>query len=335
MKRTLKVLLGVVALALMGVSTASAQTGALLGKDLFLFDGGNSDSLNSIGLRTPDDTLLINSYTLTLPPTVGDSNNIIVAVDTVGTTQWQDGLSLFWGINGNCDLSAWNGLTGNYFGTCDTADLALRAGGDSINFWFGNQIFPIMTLDSNGSLSLFTGQGYQGLTLASYPGDTADAALVLDCNDPAVVGIEVNAVATGILMPTCALPPLTGIDLEAQTLGLRAVAPTAIWAEGAIDIDLGGGEDVNISGVTIDNAATKIMVLDGSDNVRYTDRNAIIGADEGLVFDEDAGDFEVRLGSATDGTNPITGTRYVRLGGGGQLDFNTGANTNFVSQRLL
>lgn len=66
-----------------------------------------------------------------------------------------------------------------------------------------------------------------------------------------------------------------------------------------------------------------MLSIDGSGNVRQTPVTGT--ADEGLMWDAVTGDY--KLGHTTDGTNPITQSRFVRIGGGGTLTFNNGSFT--------
>lgn len=74
-------------------------------------------------------------------------------------------------------------------------------------------------------------------------------------------------------------------------------------------------------------ATDGIVIADGTGLLRRRPVSDLIDADQGLVYNETGTDFEVRLGSTTDGTNPITANRFVRVGGGGRLDFTTGSET--------
>ncbi|RPI69567.1 MAG: hypothetical protein EHM43_01415 [Ignavibacteriae bacterium] len=279
MTRTLKVLIGAAALAIIGVSTASAQTGPLLGRELYLFDGGSDTTQNTVRLIAPPADTIANSWTFTLPRNAGGTNFIMVNKDGLGTTEWEDGLSLFWGIEGNCDpILPWNGTSGNYIGHC-LNNIDFRSGDSFMNFWFNDQTTPRLVLDSNGRMLLNVVDGSEGLVIGGNGPNGPDAGIVLDCAFPPTVGIEVNALATGILMPTCATAPLVGISIQAQTTGLEidSSGNTGILiSESLTGINVTGTtHSINATGtvrlntVAADASATQVLARNGSNDVVY------------------------------------------------------------------
>jgi hypothetical protein len=276
MKRTIKVIIGAVLLALMGASMATAQTGTLQGRSLFIYDGGDSTNLNAIQLKTPHDSVLKANYTLCLPDTLGDSNSILVMVDTLGTMQFQDGLELFWGTEGNCSsILPWDPITcsGNFLGTCGTNDLDIRTGGSLLQFWFACQQTPVFEMNDAGQIVLNAGGGVEGFVILGNPGlPPTDAGIMIDCANPPVVGIEVNAIATGIMMPLACAPaaPFTGIYMNAQTTGIEIYdTPTSLYIHGATTgIDADG--DIYFQSIPADPTDTRLLSVDaGTGLVSY------------------------------------------------------------------
>ncbi|HLP27199.1 MAG TPA: hypothetical protein VK147_01080 [Candidatus Didemnitutus sp.] len=120
MNRTLNVLLGAVAVALIGAGAASAQTGSLQGRRLILNDGGLTPATyNRITLTTPADATLTADYGLVMPPNDGNADDIIYTPDGTGTLQFTDGNGLFWRLRGNntAFVDGTNNLLGTLGGT--------------------------------------------------------------------------------------------------------------------------------------------------------------------------------------------------------------------------
>lgn len=264
MTRTLKVLIGAAALAIIGVSTASAQTGPLLGRELYLFDGGSGTTQNTVRLIAPPADTITSSWTFMLPKNPGGTNFILVNTDGAGKTEWQDGLTIFWGIDGNCDpITPWNGTTGNYIGHCSD-DIDFHSGNDHMNFWFNDQTTPRLVLDSNGRMILNVIDGSEGLVIYGNGPTGPDAGIVLDCAYPPTVGMEVNALATGILMPTCATAPFVGISLKAQTTGIEIDdTPTALYiTDATTGIDAEGA--IYFRDLALDATDTRLVSVDAT-----------------------------------------------------------------------
>lgn len=106
----------------------------------------------------------------------------------------------------------------------------------------------------------------------------------------------------------------------------------ALTNTGTIGILANNDVTINVAATTNDlvlqNIASTLtpinmLSIDGSGNVRQTPVTGT--ADEGLMWDAVTGDY--KLGHTTDGTNPITQSRFVRIGGGGTLTFNNGSFT--------
>lgn len=262
MTRTLKVLIGAAALAIIGVSTASAQTGPLLGRELYLFDGGSGTTQNTVRLIAPPADTMSVDWTFTLPKNPGGTDFILVNKDGLGKTAWEDGLTIFWGIDGNCaPITPWNGTTGNYIGHCNL-DIDFHSGNDHMNFWFNDQTTPRLVLDSNGRMVLNVIDGSEGLIIYGAGPTGPDAGIVLDCANPPTVGLEVNALATGILMPTCAAAPLVGISIKAQTTGIEIDdAPTGLFiTDATTGIDAEGA--IYFRDIALDATDTRLVSID-------------------------------------------------------------------------
>ncbi|MBK7412605.1 MAG: hypothetical protein IPI29_08640 [Ignavibacteria bacterium] len=94
-------------------------------------------------------------------------------------------------------------------------------------------------------------------------------------------------------------------------------------AAGATTVTLNAGTTGNIvmGGVDVDATPINLLSLNGANEVRQTALSGM--ADQGLQYE--GGQF--RLGNSTNGLTPITSGRFVRVGGGGNLTFNTAGNT--------
>jgi len=113
----------------------------------------------------------------------------------------------------------------------------------------------------------------------------------------------------------------------ATTIGsLTNTSGVAVRANNDITIDVAAtSNDLVLNKIATTTTPVNMLSLDGSGNVRQT---AFSGtADEGLMWDGTTGDY--KLGHTSDGSNPITTVRYVRLTSPGELTFNDGTNTLF------
>ncbi|MBK6420445.1 MAG: hypothetical protein IPF79_14815 [Ignavibacteria bacterium] len=108
-QRTIKILaLGI--LTALSAGIASAQTGSLQGRQLFLYDGGTAANLNRITLQTPADATLVANWALTFPATAGTVNQLMVNTGS-GVLDWTSNLTLVdltltgnLGVGGNTTL---------------------------------------------------------------------------------------------------------------------------------------------------------------------------------------------------------------------------------------
>ncbi|MBL1161083.1 MAG: S-layer family protein [Chlorobi bacterium] len=133
-----------------------------------------------------------------------------------------------------------------------------------------------------------------------------------------------------ILGTTNAVTGTTNINTTgnaATTIGsLTNTSGVAVRANNDITIDVAAtSNDLVLNKIATTTTPVNMLSLDGSGNVRQT---AFSGtADEGLMWDGTTGDY--KLGHTSDGSNPITTVRYVRLTSPGELTFNDGTNTLF------
>jgi hypothetical protein len=270
MNRTLKVLLGTATLMLVASGIASAQTGTLQGKLLYLYDGGGTGHLNRISLKTPIDDSLTANYRLVLPRTNGITNDLL-RIQYTGADSAQlifsSGNDLFWGLVGNSGTTPWNGSTGNFVGTSDDQHLVIRAGDSTgIQFWNGSAGgSQKMILDDQGRLGLgvtpassylaeiadttstfdglfvFTSKtDGVGISAVSYhtggigiSSDATDVGLVIGVNTTPTNGIEIDADAVGVLINgTSGGAPAVGINMSGSTTGLQILN-----SETALDVD--------------------------------------------------------------------------------------------------
>lgn len=109
----------------------------------------------------------------------------------------------------------------------------------------------------------------------------------------------------------------------------------ALTNTGTIGILANNDITINVAATTNDlvlqNIASTLtpinmLSIDGSGNVRQTPVTGT--ADEGLMWDAVTGDY--KLGHTTDGNNPVTQSRFVRIGGGGTVTFNNGTFTQLA-----
>ncbi|MBS1560635.1 MAG: hypothetical protein JSS89_03440 [Bacteroidetes bacterium] len=271
-----------------------------------------------------------------------------VRVGAAGTLTFNTATTTALVINngGLVDLNTVGGANTN-IGTTGAGTLALR--GASIT-----GTAPVMSSTSTTSndinaatLTLNSTAGYNtnvgnatgtfGLTstqlnIASATGNISDAVgnvVVADNLD--VTGTGTNNI--GVAAATNTILGTTGVT-GATTINNSGAFTTDIATgtnTGLVTI----GNNANGGGVTV-SAGTTNLVLNNitiatpavtdyavwmtaaGNNVR---RQLLSGtADQGLMYE--AGQY--RLGHSTDGNNPITGARFVRVGGGGTLTFNSG-----------
>ncbi len=316
MNRTLYVLLAAAAVLLVATESAKAQTGTLQGKQLFLYDGGLGPNLNRIGLTTPPDATLTADYTLSLPPTNGNANDILYTPDGTGTLDFTDGNGLFWRLLGNSSTTPWNGATGNFVGTSDAQDLVIRAGdANSIQFWNGSAGgTQKMILDGNGLLGVGTNPSglylvefidYSGIYNGLYTEATGGGLLGLRSVSNAANGVAIGAEAIGTggigiasdatdygLVIGNNTAPVTGIDIDATGVGIL-VDPSATM----------------ITGISVDDAAVGLQITSTTTSID-ADGDAYLNGDL-RVFDDGSGvasdnstTLRVRGGSAQ-GTNNL------------------------------
>jgi hypothetical protein len=271
-----------------------------------------------------------------------------VRVGALGTLTFNTATTTALVINngGLVDLNTVGGANTN-IGTTGAGTLALRGATISATA-------PVMTSTSTTSndinaatLTLNSTAGYNtnvgnatgtfGLTstqlnIASATGNISDAVgnvVVADNLD--VTGTGTNNI--GVAAATNTILGTTGVT-GATTINNSGVFTTDIATgtnSGLVTIGnnaSGGGVTVSagttnlvLNNITIATPAVTdyaVWMTAAGNNVR---RQLLSGtADQGLMYE--AGQY--RLGHSTDGSNPITGARFVRVGGGGTLTFNSG-----------
>ncbi|MBU3699210.1 MAG: hypothetical protein FGM33_04260 [Candidatus Kapabacteria bacterium] len=106
---------------------------------------------------------------------------------------------------------------------------------------------------------------------------------------------------------------------------------------GAVNLGDGVGADavtVNVTGSNLKLVGigtvpgADVLMINATNDVSRTPITNLIGADEGLTYNE-AGSGKVRLGGTTNTTNPLTGNRFVNLGNN-DLTFTTNNGTQNV-----
>lgn len=107
------------------------------------------------------------------------------------------------------------------------------------------------------------------------------------------------------------------------TNGLNLLGDGTAGGDNTIVIDpgtaggLGNEYDLVLNNILVDSPIQDLLWITAGNEVRRATLTLI--ANEGVAFETSA----FRLGSATDGTNPIVSTRYVRMNAGGSLTFNS------------
>ncbi|MBK6291861.1 MAG: hypothetical protein IPF59_08895 [Ignavibacteria bacterium] len=130
-QRTIKILaLGI--LTALSAGIASAQTGSLQGRQLFLYDGGTAANLNRITLQTPADATLVANWALTFPATAGTVNQLMVNTGA-GVLNWTSSLTLQdLTINGTITLPrVYHSLVRQWSGFPESAGTGQRLGKSS------------------------------------------------------------------------------------------------------------------------------------------------------------------------------------------------------------
>ncbi|MFN6136531.1 MAG: beta strand repeat-containing protein, partial [Bacteroidota bacterium] len=103
-------------------------------------------------------------------------------------------------------------------------------------------------------------------------------------------------------------------------------------ANGAVNLGDGIGGDAvtaNVTGSTLrmiglgTTPGADLLMINGTNVVSRTPLASILGADEGITYDE-GGSGKMRLGSVTNGVSPLTSNRFVSLGNF-DLNFTSGA----------
>jgi hypothetical protein len=105
---------------------------------------------------------------------------------------------------------------------------------------------------------------------------------------------------------------------------------------GAVNVGNGGDAvvvDVSSSTLKLNGlntaAGVDLLMVDNANTVTRTPLTSLIGADQGLTYNED-GTGKVYLGSTTPGQNSITGLRYVNIGNSDRLSFTTNSGLSDV-----
>lgn len=195
-----------------------------------------------------------------------------------------------------------------------------------------------LTLNSTAGYATAIGNATGTFSIVSNELNVATSGDISDAGGNVIVAdnLDVTGTATnniGVAAATNTILGTTSVT-GATTINNSAAFTTDIATgtnTGLVTI----GNDANGGGVTV-SAGTTNLVLNNitiatpavtdyavwmtaaGNNVR---RQLLSGtADEGLMYE--AGQY--RLGHSTDGSNPITGARFVRVGGGGTLTFNSG-----------
>lgn len=284
MQRILKVLaLGL--FTALSVNTASAQTGTLQGRQLFLYDGGTGSSLNRIAIQTPPDAFLTTNWSLTLPTTGGFANQLLVNTGA-GIMNWTSTLTLQdltlngdLGVLGNTTLGdlatdlvtvngtmSFPGLTANY-------PLQLNGAGqvvsELINLTGAADITGILPV-LNGGTGASTAAGARTNLGAQAQSTQLDNLSAL-ASTGIMVRTGVNTFSTRLIAVNA---PLSIADADGVagnptiSLGTVGVANggtglTATPANGEIPI----GNGVGFSLATITGTANQVVVTNGAGSI--------------------------------------------------------------------
>ncbi|MFN4985016.1 MAG: beta strand repeat-containing protein, partial [Ignavibacteria bacterium] len=155
--------------------------------------------------------------------------------------------------------------------------------------------------------------------------------------------LTVGATTMNVTAPTITSTSTTSNTINAATLTLNSTAgyntaignstgtitntgssisSTASSGDYTITVQGGLNSDIVFNGVDTDNAPTDVLTINANNEVTRTLMTGT--ADEGLQYSSGA----YRLGHSTNGSAPIVSSRFVRVGAGGTLTYNTaGGNT--------
>lgn len=235
--------------------------------------------------------------------------------------------------NGNVTISS-VGTGTTSIGSASAGTITLNAGGA------GNDV----DIDANDAITLdgvsITSTGTTSVTsVAPTININATGGGVTNIGNAAAGTITVNA---GVLGADVDVDAADLVNIDAGTMiNINTTDPSsntqigALANTGTIGILANNDITINVNATSNDlvlqNIASTLtpinmLSIDGSGNVRQTPVTGT--ADEGLMWDAVTGDY--KLGHTTDGTNPITQPRFVRIGGGGTLTFNNGTFTQLA-----
>lgn len=182
-----------------------------------------------------------------------------------------------------------------------------------------------------GSLVQGNGAGSNTLSTERFINLNGAGAVTFNRGAGADEMLNIDA-ATDAITADAATISLTGATsvTGATTINTTGTATTSIGSSatgGNITLGVAAANNLVINGLqtAVPAGTDNFIFLNGTNQAKLTTGASL--ADEGLMFE--AGEF--KLGHSTDGTNPITSSRFVRIGGGGTLEFNSSA-TNALLQ---
>ncbi|MBL0323062.1 MAG: hypothetical protein IPP80_11955 [Ignavibacteria bacterium] len=210
---------------------------------------------------------------------------------------------------GNVGISTTGGGT-TTIGSAAAGTVTVRAPQVNINATGGNTSIGLIgsTNTITGTTNLVSG-GTNTVTSTGNNNITAVATNAItgqNNNITAIVGANTISGTTNIN---------TGVSPSSTVIGNTTVLG------GSVTLNAGTAGNIVMGGVDADATPISLLSLNGANQVRQTSLSGM--ADQGIQYE--GGQF--RLGNSTDGNTPITSGRFVRVGGGGNLTFNTAGNT--------
>jgi hypothetical protein len=163
------------------------------------------------------------------------------------------------------------------------------------------------SINTTGTANTDIGNGTGTFSLTSPGLNISTAGVISDAGGAVEITDDLTVVGTTTINAT---------GTSNTTIGNTGAGTTSVT------LNAGTNGDIVFGGVDTDAAPTYMLTItDPANAVRKTLMTGT--ADEGLQYS--SGSY--RLGNATDGSTPITSARFVRMGTGGSLTFNTATHT--------
>ncbi|HYM20823.1 MAG TPA: hypothetical protein VEW28_07460 [Candidatus Kapabacteria bacterium] len=309
MKTLSKLLVAAMLICSLAALSASAQTFApRFGTQLQL--GGNAGGITPITLTAPGSG--ITSYTLTLPPTIGAMNQVLITTDGAGTLGW---------------ATVATG-SGTATGT-NTGDVTIAGGSENyVTLGAGTQVLtihPVNLNSTNVTSTLQVGNGGTGLSTLTAAGSMlySTSASALTTLAPTATNGSVLTYNTGTTAPqwTAVLPPANGgtgvSNTNTITITGGNVTINGPSSGGGL---LSGGTANTIPIWTSGTVLGNSTITDAAGTLSTTENLSLTGANKTLTFTGNGAGVTTFTAGAQGGTNinytlpiaaPLTNTGYA------------------------